>query len=411
MKIAILTLGSRGDVQPYAALGNALQQRGHTVTLCTARNFESLVRSYGIAFRPVEADYQALLDSEEGKRIVKGNPFTIQKNLDKWIYPLIEQSLMEFYHLAQESDGVVYHIKTLADSFADQFPGKMIRAMVVPVVQPTRAFANPAFSGLPLPGLLNQFSYRLSALGMRMMQTPVRRFRAAAGLPPVWRVQETPFLYGISPSFLPQPVDYPANTLYAGFWPGQSAGELLPETKAFLASGPAPIVVTFGSMPVQPPFDLPRFLLRMADEHALRLIVVRGWGLKATEALAAHPLIHVLDSAPFEQLFPQVRAVVHHGGIGTTAACLMAGVPFWVCPVLYPVGDQLFWGKLAHQQRVALPPVPLKKWSEVQATQGLLSLWQEAEMQAASKALAARIQREDGLAAAVDFLETHWQKP
>jgi sterol 3beta-glucosyltransferase len=79
--------------------------------------------------------------------------------------------------------------------------------------------------------------------------------------------------------------------------------------------------------------------------------------------------------------------------------------------VLYPVGDELFWGKLAHQQRVALPPVPLKQWSEAQATQGFLSLWQEEEMQAASKAQAARIQREDGLAAAVDFLEAHWQKP
>lgn len=69
MKIAILTMGTRGDVQPYAILGQALRERGHEVTLSTAKNFESLVNSYGIGFRPVEADFQALLASEEGKNL------------------------------------------------------------------------------------------------------------------------------------------------------------------------------------------------------------------------------------------------------------------------------------------------------------------------------------------------------
>jgi sterol 3beta-glucosyltransferase len=165
MKIAILTLGTRGDVQPYAVLGQALQQRGHQVTLATAKNFESLVRSYGIGFAPVEADYQAILQTEEGKRIMKGNPLAIRRNLEKWIYPLIRDSLSDFHALAQDSDRVLYHVKTLADSFADQFPEKMIRAMVVPAVQPTSAFANPAFSGLPIPSFLNRFSYKLTDWG------------------------------------------------------------------------------------------------------------------------------------------------------------------------------------------------------------------------------------------------------
>jgi sterol 3beta-glucosyltransferase len=162
MKIAILTLGTRGDVQPYAVLGQALKQRGHQVTLSTAKNFEQLVKSYGLDFVPVEADYQAILQSEEGKKIMKGNPFAIRRNLDQWIYPLIRQSLTEFYNLAKESDRVVYHVKTMADSFADLFPEKMIRAMVVPAVQPTIEFANPAFSELPTPSFLNRFSYKLT---------------------------------------------------------------------------------------------------------------------------------------------------------------------------------------------------------------------------------------------------------
>jgi sterol 3beta-glucosyltransferase len=134
MKIAILTLGTRGDVQPYAVLGQALKQRGHQVTLSTAKNFEQLVKSYDIDFVPVEADFQELLSSDEGKKMMKGNPFAVKRNLNTWLYPLITNSLTEFYKLAKESDIVLYHVKTLADSFADQFPNKMIRANLLPIV-------------------------------------------------------------------------------------------------------------------------------------------------------------------------------------------------------------------------------------------------------------------------------------
>jgi sterol 3beta-glucosyltransferase len=92
MKIAILTLGTRGDVQPYAVLGQALKLRGHQVTLSTAKNFENLVLSYGLDFIPVEADFQAILDSDEGKKMMKGNPFAIKRNLNTWTYPLIFNS-------------------------------------------------------------------------------------------------------------------------------------------------------------------------------------------------------------------------------------------------------------------------------------------------------------------------------
>lgn len=86
MKIAILTQETRGDVQPYAVLGNTLKERGHDVTLSTAKNFESLITSYGSDFVPVEADFQAVLDSDEGKKMMKGNPFAVKRNLNTCLY-------------------------------------------------------------------------------------------------------------------------------------------------------------------------------------------------------------------------------------------------------------------------------------------------------------------------------------
>lgn len=97
MKIALLTLGTRGDVQPYAVLGQALKQRGHDVTLSTAKNFEQLARSYQINFALVDADFQEFLETEGGKKMLK-NPFRARRNLSKWVFPMVYKA-----HLTTET--------------------------------------------------------------------------------------------------------------------------------------------------------------------------------------------------------------------------------------------------------------------------------------------------------------------
>jgi sterol 3beta-glucosyltransferase len=364
LKIAILTLGTRGDVQPYAVLGRTLKERGHSVTLATAKNFESLVLSYGIHFEPVEADYQEVLNTPEGKKMMKANPLAIQRNLEKWVYPLIENSLNTFYQLAQEADLVLYHVKSLADTFADQFPEKMIKAMVVPVIEPTRAFANPAFSGVYFPKFFNRFTYKLTDLSMKTVANPVKRFRIKNGLSEKFTKVSTPVLYGISKHFLFEPNDFSSQSYFSGFWNETSQMPLSEDLQQFLNTGEKPLLVTFGSMPFSTKMNLEKALLHLVQTENIRVIVMRGWGVAKTENWAQHPQIFVAESAPFDTLFPMVKAAIHHGGIGTTANCLQAGIPFWVCPVLYPVGDQQFWGNLAFEKGLALKPVPLKKLSQ-----------------------------------------------
>ena len=359
MKIALLTLGTRGDVQPYAVLGQALQRRGHHVTLSTAKNFEALVRSYGIGFTPVEADFQAFMETEEGKKMMK-NPFRARKNLETWVYPMINEAMTTFFKVAKENDKVLYHIKTLADYFADQFPEKMIRANVVPAFQATKEFVNPVFSGLHLPSFLNKFSYRLSQAGIKMLDKPIQSFRRREGLPKKILRMKLPSLYGISSHYLKKPADYPTDAFFTGFWTGPTTQELNADVLQFIEAGDAPLVITFGSMPFVSGINLAAALERITTELKIRLIVIKGWGLYDTTDLAANNAIKVVESAPYDKLFPLVKAVVHHGGIGTISACILAGKPFFPCPVMYPFGDQHFWSIIGQRKGIAVAPVPLK---------------------------------------------------
>lgn len=406
MKIAILTMGTRGDVQPFAVLGQALQQRGHEVTFSTARNFESLVQSYGLRFAPIDADFQAVLNSKEGKKLLKANPLVIRRNLNKWIYPMVEQSLNTFFRLAKQNDKTIYHVKTMADYFADQMPGKMIRAMVVPAVQPTQDFANPAFSGFRIYKFLNRMSYQLNNIGYRLMKKPIVRFRKANGLPEKYVIPEMPFIYGISSIFLKQPTDYPSQSWFTGFWIGHSADMLSPELSNFLQSGTPPLLFTFGSMPFKCKFDIQQALNNLTERFGIRIILIKGWGFEQTERLKDNDRITVIDSAPYDKLLPLVRAVVHHGGLGTTAACLAAGKPFWISPVFYPVGDQFFWGKVSWQMGVSPKPIPLSRLSEAQFIVSIAELLQNKQLYYNAETMAKKLDEEDGISTAVRLIET-----
>lgn len=402
MKIALLAMGTRGDVQPYAVLGRALKDCGHQVTLATAKNFESLILSYEISFVPVEADFQAILESDEGKKMMKGNPFVIRKNLNTLIYPLITNSLAEFYRLAKVSDLVLYHIKTLADSFADQFPAKMVRASLLPIVEPTKEFANPSFSGFPIPKFLFKLTYRLSNFSIRLLSKPIGDFRSKFGLNRKYKVPSVRNLYGLSSSFLPVPKDYPQTSIFGGFWYGNSKEELSKSIKDFISQGEPPLLVTFGSMPFKCKFDLYNAIVKLVDQLKIRIIVVKGWGLNATNELDSNARIKVIESAPYDKLFPHVRAIVHHGGIGTTAECLRAGKPFFICPILYPIGDQNFWGQLAYRHGIALDPIPVNKLTESKFMSKIRELLTNTDLRKNAELMKLKIDKEDGIKSTLD---------
>ncbi|MBC7745958.1 MAG: glycosyltransferase family 1 protein [Flavobacterium sp.] len=401
MKITLFTLGTRGDVQPFAILGEALSQRGHTVTLCTAKNFRGLVESHNINFHPVNIDSEDMINSKHGQQIMKVNLFHLKKNLNQFVYPVIKASLNEFYKLAQESDLIIYRTKTLADVFLKQLDCRAIRAAVVPAMQETTAFLNPIMSGLKLPSFLNRLSYKFNDLRFMFFKKPINQFRDQHGLSDdVSETQDIPGIYGISSHFLSRPEDWASHQHLTGFWFSSKKSILDPELEKFINKGSQPLLITFSSMHVEK--ELSNLILKCINQFNERFIIIKGWGEWDIEDSEK---VKVIDSAPFDALFPKVKAIIHHGGIGTTAECLRAGKPMFICPPVYPFGDQFFWGDLAYKQGVGIKPVPLSRLTEKKFMKGIKQLIMDDRIYRNSELLSLKINAEKGVEKAVQIIE------
>ena len=407
MKIAICTLGSRGDIQPFLVLGQYLKQNGHEVIVSSAEMYQHLASTYDVAYQSFNGDYAALIDDDTLKKEIGKNPFAIGKALKKKVYPIIENSLETFFELANWADVVLYHPKTMLDGIGESFQHKLIKAYVVPAFTPTSTFANPVLSFLPLPRFLNKLSYRFAEFSMNSFNKPVQHFRKKHQIRQKKNVLETPAIYGVSPSFLEQPKDYPKSAHFTGFWTEEtSSGKLTSELNLFLADDSQVLLITFGSMPYKSDVDINTFISTITKHFELKVLVVKGWGLKNVSITESERVMAV-ESAPFHVLFPKVDFAIHHGGAGTTAIALQSGLPQLITPILYPFGDQYFWGKQIERKGIGVAPIPLKHLSTQSLVNSIEKLLSK-DLVSNAKLLQQELEQEDGLFHVKEIVEQHY---
>jgi len=284
-----------------------------------------------------------------------------------------------------------------------------VQAYYIPFT-PTRAYPSFLLPKVPrwLGGVLNSLSHRLARQVMwQPFRAADRRARKEVlGLPPapVWgpyrtdRLLGQPVLYGFSPSVIPPAPDWPDNVHVTGYWFLDPPEDWRPpaELEAFLAAGAPPVYVGFGSMSSRNPQQTADLVLEALARTGQRAILLSGWG--GLQAGDLPETVFALESAPFSWLFPRVRAVVHHGGAGTTAAGLRAGVPAVVVPFF---GDQPFWGQRVADLGVGPEPVPRRKLTVERLARGIEQVVTDPGMRQRAAELGARIQAEDGIGRAV----------
>ena len=413
-RIALLTLGSRGDVQPFVALGEGLLRAGHDVTVVTGPGFEALVRERGLRFAPIRADLYALTRSAEGRALLGRNPCTFVGALRTTVLPMLRRMLDDAWAGARGADLVAYHPKVLAGyHVAERLAVPGVLVALQPGFTPTGAFPTPL---LPIPSLgpaANRLSYWVAlALITAPYAWMVNRWRRdVLGLPRrgflaselVREGRPVPTLGAWSRHVVPIPPDWPVAAPVTGFWFSERRADWSPPPALaeFLATGPPPIYVGFGSMVGPAPEQLAATVLRALAASGQRAILASGWGGLAATDVPARVL--AIKAVPHDWLFERVAAVVHHGGAGTTAAGLRAGRPTLVCPFL---ADQPFWGRRIQALGVGPRPVPIRRLTTERLAGALRQLDGDSVMRRRAASLGERIGDEDGVARALEVVES-----
>lgn len=410
MRILITTFGTRGDIQPYIALGIGLKHAGHEAAICTSEGYRSFVEEYQLDYVFMSNELlQLSQDSLNATGGITGTFKTIQK------IPLAVRNAMDDEWKAAltfKPDLIIYHPKCLGSlHVAEKLNIPAIASIPLPFYTPTREFPVPFMSGIRLGKWFNLLSYKIMGLSSGMYTKATNDFRAKAlGMPPLKRFPDlltrsdgspVPILYPYSPHVLPVPHDFPPHVHVTGYWflDGSKGWQPDRELVRFLEAGAPPVYIGFGSMGGLGGDERAKVVLNALKQTGQRGLIATGWGgLKATE-LPDH--VFMLDAVPHDWLFPQVAAVVHHGGAGTTAAGLRAGKPSIICPFL---GDQPFWGGIVQQLGVGPKPIPQTRLTADRLADAIRTVVQDVEMQNRAGELGKQIRAEDGVACAVDVI-------
>ncbi|MEK7327332.1 MAG: glycosyltransferase, partial [Chloroflexota bacterium] len=340
MKIVITSHGTRGDVQPYLALAVGLQQAGHQVTLATSANYAEWIQSHGVQAHPTQFNVQEFTLRPETQAALKsGNPVRIFGKMRQ----LMQQgaaAMDEVWAAIQTADFVIDSPTSTGALDAAQTRGLPV-ALAYPVpFAPTRAFPSfflgqPRFSlGAGYNRLTHMLMHQMLWSGMsgplsntlrkKLGQKPWGSFANQLAYA---KQMGIPSLYGFSAHVLPKPADWDEHQHVTGYWFLEAQPDWRPPTDlaSFLEGGPPPIYVGFGSMSHENPERQTHLALRALELSGQRGVLLTGWGGLTRQATP--PNVFFVDNVPHDWLFPRMAAVVHHGGAGTTAAGLRAGVP------------------------------------------------------------------------------------
>jgi len=410
MHITIFVYGTWGDIRPHVVLGMALQKAGHEVQVVASPGYEQWVRDRDLGFYPLTTDVNTFA-RENADLMDKGFISQLQ-TLRTRIAPLLVQMGLEVMEATRDSD-VLMTVEFGASLLLDVITANKLKPIFInpAPINPTRTSNTvlPAKPGwFPFEGwynrlgytVLRQSSWRALAGGrnplakqLGLPKSGYKDFRAV--------VDTAPALTTVSRHVFQRPADWDDRWQVTGFLFDDDPTWAPPQDLVnFLETDEAPVYIGFGSMPDSKPQATTRMIMDAVRKAGKRAVILTGWaGLGANDVPEN---IHILKYAPHSWLFPKMAAVVHHGGSGTTASGMRAGVPTIVIP---HQGDQGFWGRTVKRLGVGTNPIPRKKLTVESLAAAITEATTNRAMQVNARALGEKISAEDGLEEAIKWVE------
>jgi sterol 3beta-glucosyltransferase len=414
--IVILTIGTQGDVLPCIALGQGMHRTGHSVRIATSANFRKLVGDAGLEFSALTADFQAMLEADrtiadQGMNL-RAMARIFRDRYASWAENWVEEGLA-----ATNGAGLLIGVsnstllaKALSEALAIPFAIARLQPLTPSSVLPPMVLSG---SGRKLPGLLSvgahHLLYQLIWSVMRPAINDIVRPRLRLRPYPPWgpylfngEMHRAKVINGFSRHVVPRPADWPDTSQVVGYWfPDEPGWEPQPELAEFLVAGSKPIYVGFGSMVSSDAGGFTQTILEALRKTGRRAVLAAGWGGLDGRAVSGDDRVFFIRNAPHCYLFPRVAAAVHHGGAGTTAAAVRAGIPSVIVPFY---GDQPFWARCLARQGIAPPAVDRKSLTAAGLASAIAES-QEPGMVRRAHAVGRAVRAEDGIAEALRWLD------
>jgi UDP:flavonoid glycosyltransferase YjiC (YdhE family) len=430
MRVLLLGMGSRGDVQPLVALGQRLRRLGYAVSLAAPADLGHVVAGSGVGFAPLSFDLEGPLRDGPGRESLRGSATTQVREarlMRQVMADTAEALATDVGRLVAGADAVVSGALTfdLVDALLTPGPGRRAGSLrtkphlyaVFAPIWPSAHGDSVALSLVPRRTSLVNLAWSTLAgrVAFDLFRPAGDLVRARRGLPrQSFRhysaaARRTPTILAASHQVVPRGAEWPPALRQTGYWfrepPPAEPGGLDTSLDDFLAQGPAPVFVGFGSMPTPDPTDVVRGVVDVLFSLSVRGLVSEGLAGLTLDGLPAARSGHVLGvgPTPHDLLFPRCSVVVHHGGAGTTAAAVRAGVPQVVVP---HAADQPYWGRRMADLGVAPPPIARKDLTPARL-RAALEVVLSAQARRAAYALGERVRAEDGAGDAARLVDAY----
>lgn len=413
MRIAMIALDTRGGIQPYAALALGLRSAGHDVRLLAPEDFADRLSRYGITVVPMTGSAEQTARSARGVAEMSRTQRirVMREHTGNQVVGPARDMLAACADADLITGGVGGMVAGLP--IAEKLGVPLLEAHLQPLGPPTAAFPGVLTPHVPLwTGKAGRrLSHRLTAVALRMpFAAATARVRTEVlGLParPDPRRDPRrglPSVYGYSRYVVPDAPEWGPDRHVTGYWILPAHPEWTPPARLreFLAAGPPPVCVGFGSMAGKDPAALTRLVTDAVRHAGVRAVLLSGWGGLQEDAVR-HDDVLVLDEAPHDWLLPRCAAVVHHGGAGTTGAGFAAGIPQIVVP--YGV-DQPFWGSRVAALGVGAAPIPRRRLTTDSLADAVRVVTTDGDMRRRAAELGRRVRSEDGVHKAAEVYDS-----
>ena len=410
MRFCFITIGSRGDVQPFIALGRGLKQKGHSVRICAMNVFQKLIEAEGFEYAPMAGSAELVMEKLIGEQVSFAEYF---RNLRGLLEPIKKEFLKDIENACIDIDCVLYStLGSVAYHACEKYKIPCFRVFFCPL-DPTDEFPAMTAPRLPLGRIYNRFTFKSGdLLWSNATRTLLNDWRKEMGLSEVKPFQfpyremngkPIPTLYAYSSIIAPKPEEWDDNRYVTGFWVQEVSENWEPdqELRDFLQDGEKPIYIGFGST-VGGNFDrILDIVLESVKKTKQRALLSAGWRNIGDRKLPEN--VMQVGNVPHEWLFRQVKAVSHHGGAGTTAAGIRSGIPGIIVPF---GGDQPYWGDRIYKLGIGTKPIWCKKLTVENYSQAINTVASDEAMQKKACEYGQKLRDENGVENAISIIES-----